>query len=172
MSGGCSLVAAHGPLAAVASCCRAQSLRARAGSVQEGGSSLQNTGLSSCGARIRCSTAAVGSSCTRAWTCVSCIDRQIFYHWATRKSLTLLQLENLNIVEEKTLWKNKYQPFLSCWVTMWARKGNLTHRSRVQEEPSFQGRLCQLSHNCKLFSILWYGFHFINNHIPPKMSLS
>ena len=31
----------------------------------------------------------VGSSQTRGWTRVSCIGRQILYHWATRKPLTI-----------------------------------------------------------------------------------
>ena len=34
----------------------------------------------------------VGSSWTRGWTHVSCIDRRILYHWAIREALSILYI--------------------------------------------------------------------------------
>ena len=62
------------------------------------------------------------SSWSRNWTCVSCIDRQIVYHWATweaRRSLPATRPAGALILEllASRIMKNKCLPFISHSVS-------------------------------------------------------
>ena len=54
------------------------------------GSLASENRLNSCGTRVPVTPQHVGSSWFRDRTCVSCIGRQILYHWATREALNIL----------------------------------------------------------------------------------
>ena len=47
----------------------------------------------------------MGSSCIRDQTCVSCVSRQILYHWATREAQDSTSLTSFQVLP---MWTTKY----------------------------------------------------------------
>ena len=79
--------------------------------------------LNSCGAQGLADLWHVGSSRTRDETCVSCIGRQILYHWATREAQFCPFLISYFSVFPALLKNDKIVVFLKCTVwytyTLW-----------------------------------------------------
>ena len=72
------------------SCCGAQAAGLQASVLWPPGSGAQTQQLWCLGLAVLWH---VGSSWTRDWTHVTCIGRQILYHWATREALSRLLLK-------------------------------------------------------------------------------
>ena len=64
----------------------------------------------------------MGSSWPRDWTCVSCIGRQILYHWATREAqlCDLAEIKHLSHFSCKDGQPNSWRVLQNCWL-LWPR---------------------------------------------------
>ena len=96
-----------------------------------------------------------GSSWPRDWTCISCVGRQILYHWATREAQTLL-------------WSSICMTAVPC-TSVWVERGGC-----VTPKPRLHGaRELMKSHFCELLSVCLCAWHLacLNLLIPHMNSI-